>query len=680
MTFFSEANPDAQSVAPGAVAQGPLVGFLDSFRVSVDAQMRASSQYGIEFFMQDLDWQQTQAMLEAGVEDPPQLMLELEGSERGEGAKSGAQYLRKDSGYYEDFLPERSRAYLDVAKRYSGEEISPEFEERLQAYDARVIGLRKEFPDLQLRSSREMFEEVKRSAVAAEERDQTDRRTFGGAFGGFIGGAVSSLHPGTDPLNFYTLGVGGAGKTAVQRIAAQTGGQAVIETINQVTGVQEERRLLGLSNGVADAAMRVGMTAGGAGALQGVGELAGAALKAGRRYFGNTPDDPAPSPEVIQPDAPQLIEPRADTIKEEAQVARLEQDPRSYLDIVADEAPLSGFPSGRQRTAFDINDMTRQLEAWDSADPVATLPRTRNVTMPGETRPANVDVSAAVDNNRLYQAAKQQDPQTFSRFEKLTERRDTYRRWIEELSTKRNDDVQRTMEGMEQRMADLQSRLRTVQGKGNKAKVREQIREVQKDMDQLLRLSAAKESPDTAAVRKELMKVDEKMRDVAPLVGRAYSRARQSWDETNADIDAVWDAYLQGRTDVRPVAEPAPVLDPVMTLEDKAPILKSTIPHEKGETAADTARNIVAENQKVMDEALEAYRSELARLVDVSEDGKLTVQGTEYEFDIDKDKMFVPHEDGTGGREVSIREMLKENKRTEDELEAVSTCSIRKTS
>ncbi|MCA9269814.1 MAG: hypothetical protein KDA41_15140, partial [Planctomycetales bacterium] len=85
--------------------------------------MRASSQFGIEYFMQELDWNQTRAMLDAGVEDPPQLILGLEGRRPGEGAISVAQMLRSGSGYYEDFMPERSGAYLDVARRYAGEEI-----------------------------------------------------------------------------------------------------------------------------------------------------------------------------------------------------------------------------------------------------------------------------------------------------------------------------------------------------------------------------------------------------------------------------------------------------------------------------------------------------------------------------------------------------------------------------
>lgn len=678
MTFLSDSNEDAYSISPDAAATGPLVGFFDSFNHSVDAQMRTSAQFGIEYFMQELDWQQTKSMLDAGVENPPQLMLSLEGRERGDnpfGGLSVAQMMRRDSGYYEDFIPDRSGEYLDVARRYSGEEISPEFEERLQAYDARVLQLRQDRPDLDLRTSREMFDRVKEDAVAAEQTQQNARRTWGGTAGDFVGGALSSMHPGTDPLNFYTLAIGGAGKTVAQRILFQTGAQGAVETINQITGVQEERELLGLSHGFADAATRVGATAFGAGALQGAGELVAAGA---RRWFRNTPDDPAPSVSVAENPREPLALPHPDQFKEEAQVARLEQDGRTYIDMLADQTPLSGIRAGRPRIMADFVDMSRQLDDWAGGNPVDVAPRTADATFPGEAAMPRVDTRAAQESGRLYQMAKEADPATFNQYDKLLERKNTYRRWIDELAQGRSADVQSTMNNIDTRIHALEARLRTTQGKGTKAKIRAEIREAQSDRAQLVEASKTRETPDIARVRQDLVKIDEKMRDLAPLMGRAYARARGRWGETADELDAVWDAYRQGKQQPEMPAQSAiPDYDSVMTLTDRAPLLRQSNRAVSGKTSADTAQRIVAENAKVVDEAMVAYREEVKRLVDVTDAGKLRVDGRDYEFDIDTDKMFVPHEDGTGGKEVTLREYLAETKRAEDELEAVSSCSIR---
>lgn len=683
MNFLSDSNEDAYSVAPDAAATGPLVGFFESWRTSVDAQMRTSSQFGIEYFMQELDWQQTSAMLEAGVEAPPQLVLSLEGREPGEASafdQSVAQTLRSDSGYYEDFIPNRSEEYLQVARRYAGQEVSPEFEERLRAYDARILAIREQRPDLKLQTSREMFEQVRSAAVAAEEREQTQRRSWGGAFGGFFGGALASMHPGTDPLNFYSLGIGGAGKNAVQRILAQTGGQGVVETVNQVTGVQEGRELLGLSHGFGDAAQRVAATAIGAGALQGAGELVTAGV---RRAFRNTVGDPGPPPSVIETTNEPPALPAPDRLKEEAQVARLEQNPRTYLDMIADEAPLSGIRAGKPRTLYDLADATAQLEAWDGGNPAFITPRTTTVTFPGTVQSARLDTDALTQRAqrsyteaRKYEAARAVDPYTFDRYERMLERRNTYRRWLEELAEGRNADVQATLARMETKIHSLEAKMRAAKGKGNKAKLREQIREVKTDRDALI--SSSPETPDIANVRRQLVQLDEQMRDLAPLIGRAYSRSQGRWGETEAELEQVWQAYRDGKTEVRqPVESSLPDYDTALTLTDRAPILRQASRVEPAATSAETAQRIVAENAKVMDEAIEAYRVQIGKLVAVSDEGKLRIDGSEYEFDLDADTMFIPHEDGTGGREVTMREFLEQNKRAEEELEAVSTCSVR---
>lgn len=668
MSFLSESNKDAGSISPDNVATGPLVGFFESFGLSMEAQMRTSSMFGIEYAMQALDWEQTKAMLDAGVDNPPQLMLTLEGSED-EGER-----LYRDEGYYENFHPKRSGEYMEVARHYAGEGASPEIQERMREYDARVAKIKEDRPDLALKTSEQFFTDVRSRAQEVERLQQTNRRTFGGVIGDFAGGAIASMNPDTDPLNFYTLGVGGAGKTAVTRIAAQVGAQGVIETINQATGVQEQRRLQGLSTGFADAAARVVGTAAGAGALQGAGELVAAGA---RRFFRSTPQDPAPSADVLDPPPVPPKLPRRKmsraALVEEAKVARIEADTRSHLDIIADETPLSGIAVGRDRGVQDVADVTRQLADWSGGDPVTLKPR---VLPDADTSRSGVDVSAAVENNAAYQAAKRADPQTFTKYERLVERKSTYQRWLDELAEGRSADIDNTLAEIDGRLDTLQGELADAKGKNAKSKVRAEIRSAEADKRALLKESRNAETADIAEVRRSLVKVDEQMRDVAPLVGRAYARSRGQWGETSSEADAVWSAYRDGRVQTDPAPDTLPSYDEVMSLTDRAPVLQRADTVEPGETSADTAVRVLEEEAKISDEAVESYRAGVKGL-DVSENGTLQLEGSDHVFDVDKDRIFMPDESGTGGREVSVREYLESVKLADEEVEAVSTCSIR---
>lgn len=676
MTFLSETNQDAYSVTPDVAASGPLVGFFDSFNAAMEAQMRTSSQFGVEYYMQELDWQQTQAMIEAGVENPPQLILQIEGQEPGNENRlwgnSVSQLVREDSGYYEDFVPERSRPYWDAARMYAGQDVDQQIARRVQEYDARVAAIREQYPNLSLRTSQEMFESVRDNAVSAEALEQTQRRTWGGSFGGFFGGALASLHPGTDPLNFYTLGIGGAGKTAMQRIMFQTGAQGMVETVNQVTGVQAERDVLGLSTGFGDAASRVAATAIGAGALQGIGELVGAGVK---RWFRSTPDDPAPSPEVLALPPPRLELASPERLVEEARAARMQADPTRHVDYLAAQAPLSGIRVGTRRTVADIIDISRQMDSWDAGPIASMVPRTADAVFPrAVTGRSNVDVSAALSNNSEYQAAKAADPEAFDRFEKITERKAVLRRWIDELAGTRDEGVTRTVDNIDTRLHALEARLRTTQGKNAKAKIRNEIKQTQADRAELLRLSETKETPDIAYVRKDIVKLDEQMRDIAPLIGRAYAKADQKWGNTAEELDAVWDAYRKGRTDVdMPASEPTMTYDAALALTDRAPILQRADTVEPGATAADTATAILANDLKALDDQLTLFRKEIMQAFAKTADGKLRVG--DHEFDLN-DKMFMTNPDGTGSREVSVREMIAENRDAEFKLEAITSCSI----
>ena len=672
MTFITNANKDAQSVTKDSAYEGPLVGFFDSWKSAFDTQQRTASMYGLQYAFQEEDWNQTRAMIEAGVPNAPQLALSMEGEpEPQPNAFWGL------SGYHEDFMPSRSKPYKDVARMYSGREAGPDTANRAVEYDNRIHELRKQYPDLNLRTSKQMFDTVIEKAVGLERTNQTNRRSWGGTAGDFAGFAVASFDPTTDPFNFFTMFLGG-GTTVAGRIAGQAGLQGTVEAFNQVTGVQENRSIMGLSSGFGDAAMRVGMTAVAGGAFQGLGEGARVGFRSAsagvRRYFRGTPTDPAPPPPAPAP-PPAL--PRPADIVEAAQSARIEANPGAITDYLADLAPLSGIRTGRARVLADMQDMGRQMDDWGGALPAFIRPRTENAAMPGGDpgRPL-VDVSSAIDSNARYQAARAVDPKAFERFEKLTERKAQYKRWMDELGSVRDDTVSQTLDAISTRIAQLEAKLSVTPGKNNKAKIKAQIKEAKADRETVVQASAAKETPDIAAVRKELIKIDEQMREIAPLIGRAHSQSNGRWSSDEAEIDEVWKAYQAGRTDVaEPVRETPMTYDAALALTDRVPILRAATPETTKETSALTAKAIVEAEIKVLDEGIEAFRLSMNRMLGETADGNILRVG-DHEFNIDKDTIFVPQEDGSGGREITIRQLLSENKELDDELGAFNACSI----
>lgn len=663
MSFFDTANEDATSVTPDRAATGPRVGFLDSFEVGWNAQVRASAMYGIENEMLDLDQAQVDNMRKAGIEDVPMLSEDAFGF-FGSGAFSSA--------------------YLDVAEFYN-DGGSPEVANRLQEYDAKIEKLRETYPQLDLKTSREMFDNVRAAAQEYENRANNDRRTFGGSVGAFLGGAVGSLNVESDPLNFLTTPIGGAGKTIIGRIAGQGAAQGFVEGINQITGVQEQRRLLGLDYGIGDAIGRVGGAIVGGAALQGVGEGVAAGV---RRFFRGHVADGAPLPDRLGREAVQDtsgIPPQAIPADEGLAAAKLTNDPRSIDDYMHYSSPLSSTRAGRARTLLDVDYMTSRLEDWNGEDAAFVRPKTDTaVTLPQSDFVAS-NFQKIAERAELDDIARRVDPQTFRKYDTYADNKAAYKARIEELGGTQDAAMTARVDELESKITELMQRADTTGGK-RAAKLRKDIKALEAEKQQVVIESARKETPEIARMRALMMREDEKMRDLAPLVSRAYARAQGKWDNTAADRAAVYAAIRDGRKNV-PVADEqvTRVADAVQQqLIDKAPILQDrprvAAQLKADADAADVASAIIADNEKIIGEAVEQYRTTLDSLIATDKNGEIELQGQTYKLNLDRDTIIVPNESGDGGREITIRQLLEENKATEHELEAVQTCSLRKTS
>jgi multidrug efflux pump subunit AcrA (membrane-fusion protein) len=212
-----------------------------------------------------------------------------------------------------------------------------------------------------------------------------------------------------------------------------------------------------------------------------------------RRFFRSTPSDPPPKvTDVVGEPSERLALPPPDQLKVEAGAARLEADPSAHIDYLADVAPLSGIRVGKARTVADLNEITGVLDKWDAPPPAFVKPRTDAATYTPDTANPQVDVSAALNNNRLYQAARAADEPAFMRYEKLLERKETFRRWIEELGQGRAKDVDTTLEAIDKRIAALEARRRSVQGIKNKTNIKAEIAEARADKAKLLEAAKTK--------------------------------------------------------------------------------------------------------------------------------------------------------------------------------------------
>lgn len=686
MTFFSEVNEDAKTIDESHAALGPRVGPLEGFVAGWDAQVRASAQDGMWAAYADEEDAQVQALRKAGVENIPRIGFE-------DWRINEILQIGPDSDFFR---------YKEAAKFYSGDG-DEATAKRLQEHDSRIEELRKQYPDLNLRTARDMYDEVIRKGREAESTMLNQKRTFGGEVGAFFGGAVASMNPRTDPLNALTLGVGGWGKTAVARIATGAGAQSVIEGLNQITGVQGQRRMMGLSTGVEDAIGRVVGTGVGAGALQGVGELA---VFAGKRWFRNTPNDPAPpAPEPYKPKEgePLLLEYKpanwagrpeweADVkAYQDSLIQDLMAGARDYTDDIIPMANYGRTRQGAARARLDMDYVASRLDAWDGEMPFQIKPKSSTSLPQRVGKNYAPEVRINTPGADLDAIAREIDPKLFNVYDDLAKRKSEYQRWLEDPRFVKERDA--TVKRNEALIEELSTKIDNLKYNMGRVGKRKQAN-MQPKLDALLEEKRAstekltrKDTPEMAAIRRELIATDEKMRDLVPVVSRAYAHAQNKWDLGEQERELVRQMVRESRTDLPKKEEPVlrdtyenTAMLVGQTLHERAPILKESYKVEArmkpGSDAADYAKAIIEENQKVIDEALQVYRDSLDSIVTSEKDGVVTINGEAFKFDLDRDTIYVPNEDGEGVRRVTIRELLEENADAEAELKATQTCSI----
>lgn len=675
MSFFTESNKDAKSIGVEQASAGPVVGFFKGFEYAYQAQTRAAAVYGIQAAMWDEEDQQVQAMRRAGIEDVPVL-------------------TPGQSDFWQG-LVNPGNEYLDAARFYENGG-DPAVADQLSSFDKRIEDLRAKYPDLGLQTSREMWDTVRSKAQAAEANTTTARNDFGGAVGGFLGGTIAALNPNTDPWNFATLPVGGAGRNVLTRVLGQGLAQGVIESINQFTGVSEQRGLLGLDNSLADAATRVGGAAIGGALVQGAGELFSFGVK---RMFRSRPADPVPDlpPPVREaPPAPVTV-PQGVVPADPAIAARsLVSDPARYAAFLHEYSPYSGTRAGKARTVLDLDYTASRLDDWTNVERPWELPPRTDTAPP---QPGNFvklpDLKENVARANVDMIARRVDPDTFRKYDVLADEKRAYKIRLDQEAAARPKLVESNAE-----LARIGDDIARVDDKIARAgamkakKLRTQKAELVAERDALMQTMNEGDTSNMAAMRAAMMRVDERMRDLAPLVSRAYARAKSKWDVNSSEHEAVIAMIREGRKDIQQNADfvdaaqnyARTIVDEVPILA-RAPEVAATL--KKDADAIDTMSAIIAKDAEVLEESVERMRASLPRLlepVDAKAElepealapDEIKVEGYDKPLHLDRDTIDVPVEDGEGTRTLTLRQFLTEQLEREEDLAAVTSCSIPK--
>lgn len=632
-------NPEYDKSIGADVSIGPRVGFLQGAAIAHDAGFD-ETEGGANYNLYE-KYSEQRRKLEAEGFAMPQ--------------------LRSKTG--EPFDP------IEIGKYLSGEDsiIDPL---SLDEYDAKIDSIKTTHPQLNLRSNRELWDDTKLQAQTSAKALASTRTTTGGAIGEFIGGVVAGVNPIANFNNAATLPVGGFGKTVVARVATEGLSQSAIESANEfLLGGRSTRKMLGLDSSIEGSVTRVGMAGVGGSVIRGGFEGLGAGFRAGRRWFANTAEDPAPALPVRPVDEPVALTP-------EQRHAILKALPEHT------NPSMSRTSLGRGRVLDDLRHFQEQLDSWDGEAPIAIRPSTNNLADPytGVRFSDDIDTRAALGRLDLDEAARRVDPDAFRVYDALALKANAIR---DELNSSKPDTNEwaRLITEANNKVSDLTDAI----GERRLPKTKQKELIKQRDAaiaerDAIMAQPRNTDTPRQAELRAQLQHHDVKMRDLAPVIGRAYAHARGEQTAGQVTREAV-NRMVGTRSsnltpeDAKAVVDAAEKSYRIASPLDGSPIVArmNTSDIEPGKPMVKAALRVVEEDAKLAEENLTAFRESLKNILDDEDNGKLVVGS--YEFNLN-DKMEVPNIDGEGSRTVTVRELLDEMREADSEVEAMKICSI----
>lgn len=376
---------------------------------------------------------------------------------------------------------------------------------------------------------------------------------------------------------------------------------------------------------------------------------------------------------------------------------------RSSLDDYTQQAYGSSRLSAALAQIENAN-VTYQLGAWDGPAPWEIAPRTAATPVPDVTHVNfGKPLTKLLAGEGPEAIARRIDPDVFAQVDRYSREMEAGRQRLESLR------VDRDRPGAE-KIADLQRQVDAAQERVDNSTGKRQ-RPAQENLQTLTEqrdaaISEMRSVPDNEAMAKEraaLMKLDEGQRDMAPLVSRAFHAANSEWSAGRYDPDTIrffkdLEAHPRMRWKDDATVQPS-VVDPAWlraregvprpperpSIAEQVPELRNASQEtsQGDKPAVDTVQKILDENRKAQEPEVERFQQHVAELLrdDVirktPEDGvdPNVIRINNVDVHLDKDKMFIPTEDGDGMKEVSVRTFLKELQQDTDAYKAIGTCS-----
>lgn len=676
MSFFDTANADGYRGSAEEGSAGPRLGFQEAFSAAWDATTKAHSLLAVEQGLRAVEQNQIKRIREAGLRPPESL----------------------DEGESSPFLTQFRQGRYSAAAQSIKDGGGWYTDELIARRDEHIRQLQKDRPDLGLLTYGDMFKQVQADAQEAEKRSELPK-TFAGHVGAFFGEAAGSLDPVSNPVNFATLGVGG-GEGVIGRAAVQGLGQMATESV-ALAASDPENILLQRQRQPGEDVRRLGMAAAG-GVLadlgfQGVGAV-GRRLTTGK-WFADRPLPPEPKPAVEAPPAP--FQGEVPPSMPAGRPLHEYPDFETFARAHGQEPMPYGFtPEAKRRTALDLDHVTAELQRWDGPAPWELKPPETMTALPRAPEPG-VEINIA--------------PGSYTRYLNGLETIDDIARRIDPDLFRQYDQLQRNIE-------EIRAGIE-----------REKNATTFFDADE-----AARKQRELNA-RQWIQKFDQQMRDLAPLVTRAYGAAEREWRSAPVDHNALnffksieesgarWRYRGEGEKSlteqpIRPRTE-EPAAAPAST-DDKIPAASMEPDIDKRlrvdtDTAVARARQNTEHVREKLDEKVEAFVTNTQKMAkldakqleatiaaatkalaeakiamrDIAARGdkkaaQERVSKAEQELDeltnvtfpdgrkLSLDKDFAPFVHDDGTVEnMTIRDYLREMAKDQDALQSVTTCS-----
>jgi hypothetical protein len=663
MTMY-RVNEEEMRVPISDASTGPEIGFVEGVKRSWQYGTLFESQFGVQQDMVAQEAENEQRIRAAGGTPPKSAYRDAMVGYKG----NKAAYADR-SGRAADLVRAMNESDSDSYNAIVGDR------------DTTITALQRQFPDAGIKTYGQMYQD-QQDRYQKMKQGLERNYSAAGAVGWVAGGMAASLRPDVNPLSFVTAPVGGFGKAAVGRIATQGGAQAAVQALEEVTGVRANKRLLGEDPTVAESLLNVG-AAGLVGAgLQGAGELGYVAFKgAKRRWFKEGINDPAPAFDVA-PEAKPVL-PSADMPPVLRDMPPLSAEANMRISLAVREALGTGGTTARTARA-DFFEVARQAGDWTGPRPWEIAPPTLSrALLPSEIEVPEFKARSAGET--LDEGARRVDPDTFRVYDKLAADKKAARDLMETALSSRNVNVEKELQPLRTKIADLEKKVDHANRRKSKI-YNEQIKDLRGQLAEREAVLIGADTNAAAIHRQQIMSADEKMRDLAPAVSRAYARAEKKWSLRNEQRQQIEDMITKGETKLDPMGPPAPTLVDKAEMEFTKAGVAEYVPELKtpggkvmfGEDAADAVKRVHAEMEKTSETAVESLNANIPAALEKGE-MKVEVDGEEHVLNLD-DEIIVQGEDDELPVKTTLRAMLQDVNEQDQVMKAVSVCSAGPTS